>query len=104
MSATTTEANYIVRGLENVLLRLNLKLKKCRGQCYGGCSTMKGKNNGVVDQIKEKEPRILYNYCHAHLLNMTVSDIVKILKFLRAVTDPAFELTKLIKKSPKGDT
>ena len=49
--------NSIVRDLEDVLIRKSFKLNKSRGQCYDGCGTMKGKNNGVVIEIKEEEQR-----------------------------------------------
>ncbi|MEM7226435.1 MAG: DUF4371 domain-containing protein [Pseudomonadota bacterium] len=37
-----TDAESIVSELKDVLLRMNLQLSKCRGQCYDGCSTMSG--------------------------------------------------------------
>ena len=37
-----TDADSIVRELGDVLLRMHLKLNKCRGQCYYRCSTMSG--------------------------------------------------------------
>ena len=50
-----TNADSIVAELKDVLLRMNLKLNKCHGQCYDECSTMTGHRNGVVVQIKEEE-------------------------------------------------
>ena len=35
-----TDADPIVQELKDVLLRMHLKLNKCRGQCYDGCSTI----------------------------------------------------------------
>ena len=55
----STNADSIVAELTDVLLRMNLKLNKCCGQCYDGCKTMTGHRNGVVAQIKEKEKRAL---------------------------------------------
>ena len=51
MSATGTNAEFIVRELKDCLLRMDLKFTKCRGQCDDGCSTMKGPKNGVVVKI-----------------------------------------------------
>ena len=51
MSSTGTDATSIVRKLKDVLLLMNLKLDKCRGQCYDGCSTMKGPKNVITGQI-----------------------------------------------------
>ena len=99
-----TGAKSIVKELKDVLLRMNIRLNKCRGQCYDGCSTMTGKNNGVVVQIKEEEKRALYTHCYCHSLNLAVGDTMKKSKILKDTIDTTFELTKLVKKSPKRDT
>ena len=49
-------ANTIVAAIDDVLLRLNLSVSKCRGQCYNGRRNMAGSKNGVKEQILEKEP------------------------------------------------
>ena len=103
MSATGTNAESIVRKLKDCLLRMDLKLNKCRGQCYDGCSTMKGPKNGVVVKIKKEEQRALYSHCYAHSLNLAVGDTMKSLKVLQDTIDTTFELTKLIKFSPNRD-
>jgi hypothetical protein len=99
-----TSADSIVRELKDVLLRMNLKLGKCRGQCYDGCSTMKGHKNGVVKQIKDCEKRALYTHCYSHSLNLAVGDTMKSMKILKDTIDTTYELTKLVKKSPKRDS
>ena len=99
-----TNADSIVAELKDVLLRMNLKLNKCRGQCYDGCSTMTGHRNGVVVQIKEEEKRALYTHCYAHSLNLAIGDTMKNSALLKHTIDNTFELTKLVKKSPKKDS
>ena len=47
----STDADLIVRELKDALLRMRLKLEKCRGQCYDGCSTMSGAKSSVAVQI-----------------------------------------------------
>ena len=103
MSATGTNAESIVRELKDCLLRVDLKLTKCRGQCYYGCSTMKGPKNGVVVQIKKEQQRKLYSHCYAHSLNLAVGDTMKSSNVLQDTIDTTFELTKLIKFSPERD-
>ena len=98
-----TNAEYTVRELKDCLLRMDLKLTKCRGQCYDGCTTMKGLKNGVVVKIKKEEQRALYSHCHVHSLNLAVGDTMKSSKVLQDTIDTTFELTKLIKVSPKRD-
>ena len=99
MSATGTNAESIVRELKDCLLRMDLELTKC----YDGCSTMKGPKNGVVVKIKKEDQRALYSHCYAHSLNLAVGDTMKSSKVLQDTIDTTFELTKLIKFSPKRD-
>ena len=90
MSATGTNAESIVRELKDCLLRMDLKLTKCRGQCYDGCSTMKGPKNGVVVKVKKEEQRALYSHCYAHSPNLAVGDTMKSSKVLQATIDTTF--------------
>ena len=54
-SLDTTNAETIVSVIKDILIRMNISLNRCRGQCYDGCSTMKGEKAGVAQQIKEEE-------------------------------------------------
>ena len=54
------KSNTIVAVIKDTLTRLNLSLKKCRGQCYDGASNMTGSRNGVATQICEEEPKALF--------------------------------------------
>ena len=99
-----TNAHIIVAELKNVLLRVNLKLNKCNRQCYDGCSTMTGHRSGVVVQIKEEEKRALSTHCYTHLLNLGIGDTMENSALLKHTVDNTFELTNLVKKSPKKDS
>lgn len=99
----TTDADSIVRELKDVLLRMRLRMDKCRGQCYDGCSTMSGAKRGVAVQIKSEENRALYTHCYAHSINLAVGDTMKACPVLKDTIDNTYELTKLVKKSPKRD-
>ena len=99
----STDADSIVRELKDVLLRMRLKLEKCRGQCYDGCSTMPGAKSGVAVQIKNDESSALYTHCYAHSINLAVGDAMKSCPVLKDTVDNTFELTKLVRKSPKRD-
>ena len=100
---SSTDADSIVRELKDVLLRMRLKLEKCRGKCYDGCSTMPGAKCGVAVQIKNEESRALYTHCYAHSIILAVGDTMKSCSVLRDSIDNTYELTKLVKKSPKRD-
>ena len=51
------KSNTIVAVIKNTPTRLNLSLKKCRGQCYDGASNTTGSRNGVATQICVEEPK-----------------------------------------------
>ena len=97
-------ANTIVKVIKDVLLRMNISLKRCRGQCYDGCSTMKGEKKGVAKQIKDEEPKALLTHCFTHSLNLAVGDAIKASKIMKNALETTHEITKLIKKSPKRDS
>ena len=95
------ESSSLVSNIKDVLLRMNLKLKYCRGQCYDGASNMTEVRNGVAKQLTDEEPRAIFTHCYSHALNLAVEDSVKKCKLMRSCLDAVFEITKLIKKSPK---
>lgn len=69
-----TDADTITKVIIDSLIRFNLPLNRCRGQCYDGASNMSGKHTGVFTQIQKKEPRAMYIYCMGHSLNLAVQD------------------------------
>lgn len=73
-TTTTTTEDTLFEMLKDVLLRLSLPIKNCRGQCYDGASNMSGIQNGLQARVKEEEPRALYIHCMAHLMNLVVQD------------------------------
>jgi len=97
------EANTIVSAIKDVLQRLHLPMSKCRGQCYDGASTMKGPRGGVAKQLLDEEPRAVYTHCYGHSLNLAVGDTVKGCKIMKDSLDLIFEVSKLVKFSPKRD-
>ena len=56
-------ANVLVGGLKDVLLKLNLSVANCRGQCYDGAANMAGIRTGVATQISEYEWRAILTHC-----------------------------------------
>ena len=96
-------AESIVTEIKANLQELDVPLTKVRGQCYDGCSTMKGANSGVSTQIKKENPKALYIHCYGHSANLAICDIVKNIKTLRNAHDIVHEITKLVKNSPKRE-
>ncbi|XP_053398113.1 zinc finger MYM-type protein 1-like [Mercenaria mercenaria] len=98
------DAQTLTNVIEDVLLRMNISLSNCRGQCYDGASNMSGAKKGVATQLSSREPRAVYTHCYEHALNLAVGDTVKRSKVMRDVLDTVNEMSKLIKYSPKRDS
>nr|XP_034336066.1 zinc finger MYM-type protein 1-like [Crassostrea gigas] len=71
----------------DTLVRMNMSLSKCRGQCYDGASNMSGAKKGVAANITKQEPRAIYTHCYGHALNLAVGDNVKRSKVMRDSLD-----------------
>ena len=89
-------ADCVVHTIKDALLRMSVKLSECRGQC------MSRSRNGVATQII-REKRTVYTHCYGHALNLAVGDTVKQSKVCREALETAFDISKLIKFSPKRD-
>ena len=72
-----TSANAITAAIKDCLVRMNLQLKRCRGQCYNGAANMAGCRTGVASQILSIESRALYTHCYGHSLNLAMCDTIK---------------------------
>lgn len=96
-------ANTLVKVIKDVLLRMNLPLKKVRGQCYDGAAAMAGCRSGVAKIILDEEPRALFTHCYGHALNLACSDTIKKCMCLNDALSTTHEITKLIKNSPQRD-
>lgn len=95
------QSDILVAAIKDVLLRMNLTLSNCRGQCYDGAANMTGSRNGVAVQLREEESRAVLTHCYGHALNLAVGDTLKQSKVCRDAMDVGFEISKLIRFSPK---
>jgi hypothetical protein len=86
-SLESTSAESIVGTIKDVLLRMNLRIENCRGQCYDGASSMSGVKSGVAVRLMLIEPRALYTHCYGHALNLAVQDSVKHLTIMEDTLD-----------------
>ena len=93
-------ANTIVARLQDVMLRLNLQLSRCRGQCYDGGSNMAGCKSGAKAQILKQELRALFTHCYGHSLSLDVADINRTVKYLGSIIDTVYEFSKLLQYPP----
>ena len=89
--------------IKDCLQRLNLSISKARGQCYDGASAMSGARSGVAKRITDLEKRAIYLHCYGHSLNLACVDTMKNSKLLKDSLEVTYEITKLIKYSPKRE-
>ena len=95
------KSETIVKTLEDVMLRFDLKLSNCRGQCYDGGSNMAGSRSRVKTQLLAKEPHALYMHCYGHTLSLSICDAIKMIPRLRSTMNTVHEISKLLQYSPK---
>ena len=89
--------------LSDVLCRMNLSVFNCQGQCFDGASNISDVRCDVATQLLSEKPHALYNHCYGHAINLTVGDTIKQVKLLKDILDTCFEISKLLKSSPKRD-
>ncbi len=86
-------SNSLVSIIRDVLLRLNLNIENCRGQCYDGAANMRGCRTGVAKQIADMEPHAIFLHCYGHALNLACQDTIRSIKVIRDALDTTFELS-----------
>ena len=100
----STDAGTIFNVLKDILLRCNLDINKLRGQCYDGAASMSGLKSGVATRFKEENEKCLFTHCYGHVLNLGVGDVIKKVPTLDETFSVAYEICKLVKKSPHRNT
>ena len=97
------KSNTIVAAIRDVLLKTQISLDQCRGQCYKGASNMLGKKSGIAKQISDIQPKAVVTHCHCHSLNLLVKETTKQSKLLADAMGVTGEIAILIKYSPKRE-
>uniref|UniRef100_A0A1X7TTB8 DUF4371 domain-containing protein n=1 Tax=Amphimedon queenslandica TaxID=400682 RepID=A0A1X7TTB8_AMPQE len=64
---------------------------------------MSSKKLGAVARIQEIEPRAVFTHSYGHALNLACADTIKRCKLMKDVLDVTYEITKLVKRSPRRD-
>ena len=70
-------SDTIVSAVKDILLRMQISLDLCRGQCYDGASNMLGKKSNVAKQIFDIQPKAHYTHCHCHSLSLSVKELTR---------------------------
>ena len=89
--------------IKDVLLKLQLSLVNCRGQCYYGAINMMGHKTGVVKGIQDLQPKAYPTHCHGHSLSLSIKNTTKNCKLLSDTMDTAKEIVSIIKFLPKRE-
>ena len=99
---STTDAATLAALIKDVFIRLNVNMKKLRGQCFDGASAMSGYRTGVAKRINGIETREVFTHCCGHALNLAANVTLKqSKKLMKVVLHTSREITKLIKYSPR---
>ena len=102
-SVPNIAADTLVAVIRDVLIRMNLSITNCRGQCYDGESNTVGAKSVVATQIKNYEPRGILTHCYEQAPQLAIGDTVKGIKLLGNTLDSTYEISKLLKFSPRRD-
>jgi len=95
------DAATIVKVILDTLLRFQLPINDCRGQCYDGASVMAGSVSGVSTRIAEMEERAVFVHCLAHSLNLCLQESTRTLPLYRDMIEYVKDVINLIRASPK---
>ena len=97
------KSNTIVSAIRDALLRTQISLDNCRGQCYDGASNMLGKKSGVAKQILDIQPKVFATHCYCHSLSLSVKETTKKSKILSDTMDTSGEIAIIVKYSLKQE-
>jgi len=95
------DAETITKLITDSLLRLQLPIKQCRGQCYDGAAVMAGHVSGVSTRIAQLERRALFIHCLAHSLNLAVQESTRRVLQYRDLIEYVKDIINIIRASPK---
>lgn len=65
---------------------------------------MKGESTGLKTRILQKNEKALFIHRYGHSTNLSVQDFVKLVQKIKDLLDTTYEVTTLIKKSPKRES
>lgn len=61
-----------------LLEKSGLDINKCVGSSTDGTANMRGEYNGFTAWLKKEVPEQIHVWCHAHILNLVMTDVTKI--------------------------
>lgn len=100
-STSLTNADILFKLLQDVVVRFDLGLDNCRGQCYDGAANMSGKLSGVQARLTAIYPKAIYIHCANHCLNLMFQDALCEIKECRDAMYFAKDVINFVRSSPK---
>ena len=97
----SADAATLYKTICDVLIRCEIDIADCRGQCFDGASTMSGVINGVQAKILSVSPSAYFVHCNAHNLNLAFQDGVSELTNCRDALSLVKEIVTCLRESPK---
>lgn len=58
--------------LKTEFSKLNLEMQNIVGCSFDGAANMSGEYGGLRALLKSESPKIFYNWCYAHILNLAL--------------------------------
>lgn len=99
-----TDSETLFNVIIDALTRFDMKLNKCRGQCYDGASNMSGEITGLQTRIRELEARAYYTHCAGHNLSLVAQDAMKLISEIADFLSEMRELITFVRASAKRIT
>jgi hypothetical protein len=100
-NTSATDSATLTALIKDVLLRSNMQIEKCRGQCYDGAANMSGGISGVATRILTEEPRATNIKCFTHCLNLAVQSCTTQNPLIEDTMNITQEVCKLLGASAK---
>ena len=69
--------DILVNVFKDTLIRLNIPLTNCCGQCYDDASNMTGIKRNVPTQIQSESALAFLTHRYGHALNLAVNCMIK---------------------------
>lgn len=96
-----TNSEMLLKILLDALVRFDLKLDKCRGQCYDGAFNMSGEITGLQTRIRKLVKRAYYVHCAGHNLNLVAQDAMKLINEIADFLSVIRDLITFVRASAK---
>lgn len=79
----STDGESLTTLIKEVILSNGLSINNIRGQCYDGAASMRGSYSGVQARIRDENKLAVYVHCYAHILNLCLVDLSKVIPHVR---------------------